>query len=383
MSKQAKHIVIDGRIRRSSTGRPIDRLVEYLQDIDDVHRYTILVQPDDSWKMHAKNFHTVPCDFAQFSLNPLEQLRFTRQLRQLRPDLMHFTMTQQPLPYFGRIVTMTHDLTMLRFIRRGNTPVVIYKLKLGLYRFLMWQSHRKSKRIIVPTKTVAKELARYQPFTKSKTQVIYEACELPTTGPSTKPKEVDGDFIMYVGTAFPHKNLPKLIEAFDILHSERPNLKLVLVGKTEKHYLELQEWVATHPSRKNIIFTGFVPDSSLKWLYTHCNAYVFASLSEGWGLPPLEAMGYGAPVVSSKASVMPEVLGDAAYYFDATKPKDIANKVGDVLSDSKLREKLIGLGHEQVKKYSWHKMAEETLLVYKEVLGEETEGDQADPLNIG
>src|SRR5882672_12265482 len=105
------HIVIDARIRRSSTGRPIDRLVEQLQDLDHANRYTILVQPDDDWHMRAGNFQTVPCPFAQFSFNPLDQIKFAWQLYRLRPDLVHFTMTQQPLLYFGNIVTMTHDLT--------------------------------------------------------------------------------------------------------------------------------------------------------------------------------------------------------------------------------------------------------------------------------
>src|SRR5688572_15168850 len=103
---ERKHIVIDARIRRASTGRPLDRLVEHLQDIDAYHRYTILVQPDDPWKMRSPNFHTLPCPFPQFSFNPLHELRFAWQLYRIKPDLVHFGMTQQPLLYFGNIVTM-------------------------------------------------------------------------------------------------------------------------------------------------------------------------------------------------------------------------------------------------------------------------------------
>ncbi len=362
------HIVIDARIRRSSTGRPIDRLVEYLQDLDHFNRYTILVQPHDDWKMHADNFTTVPCPYAQFSLNPADQIKFARQIYALKPDLVHFTMTQQPLLYFGNIVTMTHDLIMLSFVRRGTTPLPIYKVKMGLYRFLMWSAHRKSKKIIVPTKTVAKELAQYQPFTKHKTLAIYEASELPTTAKSEPIKGVDGDFILYVGTAFPHKNLPTLIEAFDLLRTTRPDLKLVLIGKNEKNREELKAWAKEHPSYKNIIFTGFVSDAELRWAYEHAKAYVFASLSEGFGLPPLEAMEYGLPVASSNASVMPEVLDEAAHYFDPKSPDDIAKKVIEVLDDKKLREKLTAAGYKQVKKYSWKKWAEENLAVYKQLL---------------
>jgi glycosyltransferase involved in cell wall biosynthesis len=365
----ARHIVIDARIRRSSTGRYLDRLVEHLQDIDDYHRYTILVEPDDTWKMRAKNFRTLPCPFPQFSFNPLHDLRFSRMLYGLKPDLVHFGMTQQPLLYFGNIVTTTHDLTMFYFVRRGETAAATHWLKMRLYRFLMWWSHRKSKKIIVPTNTVAKEVAEFQPFTKKKLVVTYEAVGVPAKIAPKQPPWIKNDpFILYLGTAFPHKNLPTLVEAFDILHKADPSLKLIFVGKTEKHYEELEQQTASHPSAKSIRFTGFLPDEEAKWLYNHCRVFVQPSLSEGWGLPVLEAMANGAPVVSSDASVMPEVAGDAALYCDARNPKDIAEKVTKVLHSEKLRKELIEAGAKQVKKYSWHKMAEETLIVYKELL---------------
>ena len=370
MTSDAKHIVIDARIRRSSTGRYVDRLIEHLQNIDHVHRYTILVQPDDPWRPHVKNFSAIPCPYPQFSFNPLHQFGFTRQLRRLRPDLVHFTMTQQPIPYLGTIVTTTHDLTMFNFVRRGTTPLPVHWAKMTGYRFLFWWSHKKSKHIIVPTRTVAKELADYEPFTKKKIVVTYEASEPPLKGKAEQPKNVSGDFLLYVGTAFPHKNLPKLIEAFDILHAKRPQLKLVLAGKRDIHSTELESWARSHPSFSNIIFAGFVSDAELKWLYEHCAAYVFTSLSEGFGLPPLEAMAHGAPVVSSNASCMPEVYEQAAQYFNPHKPADIAQQISLVLDDKKLRTQLIKSGYDQIKKFSWRKMAEETLTIYKACLQE-------------
>lgn len=362
------HIVIDARIRRASTGRPIHWLVESLQDIDHVNRYTILVEPDDDWQMHSPAFTTLPCPYPQFSLNPLHQFGFAWQLYTLKPDLVHFTMTQQPLLYFGRIVTMTHDTTMYHFVRRGRTPLPVYKLKMGLYRFLVWWSHRKSNRIIVPARTVAEEFMQLQPFTKKKLVVTYEAVGVPPKVKSIPLQGLSGDFILYVGTAFPHKNLQKLVEAFDILHAKQPHLQLVFAGKKESHYEELERFIAGRPSAANITIAGFVPDGTLRWLMEHCGAYVFPSLSEGFGLPPLDAMTYGAPVVSSKASVMPEIYGDAAHYCDPYSAEDIAAKVHDVLNDPKLRTRLIEAGAEQVKKYSWIKMAKETLDVYQDVL---------------
>jgi glycosyltransferase involved in cell wall biosynthesis len=367
---QRKHIVIDARNRRSSTGRYTDRLIEHLQDIDTFHRYTILVQPDDGWKLRAKNFHAVPCPYPQFSVNPMHQLGFAWQLYRLKPDLVHFTMTQQPLLYFGNIVTTTHDLTMFHFVRRGSTPLPLFKVKMGLYAFLFRWSHIKSKRIIVPTKYVAKDLAAYQPSTQKKIVVTYEAGALPSVDKPVPPAAIKANdqFIMYLGTAFPHKNLPRLVEAFDILYRKHPQLKLVFVGKKEINYEELETLVAKHPAAKNIIITGFLPDAEVKWLLQHTRAYVFPSLSEGFGLPGLEAMANGAPVVSSDATCLPELYEEAAYYFNAKNPEDIAAKVNDVLTDSKLRAKLIRNGKVQLAKFSWSRMADQTMMVYKELI---------------
>lgn len=370
-----KHIVIDARIRRTSTGRYADRLVEHLQNVDTYHRYTVLVQPDDPWKPHNRNFKAVPCPFPQFSFNPWHDIRFAAQLYRLKADLVHFTMTQQPLLYFGKITTFSHDTTMYRFVRRGTTPLPVYKFKMACYRLLVWWSHRKSAKVLVPTQTVASEFSVLQPFVQPKLVVTYEASEPPLPVKAERPVSVDASeqFILYVGTAFPHKNLQGLITIFNQMHKRNPQLKLVLVGKHEKHYFELMEWAADQPSYPNIIFTGFVSDAELKWLYQHCQAYVFASLSEGFGLPPLEAMAHGAPVLSSNLSCMPEVYGDAAYYFDPRKPNEGAQAVQKVLDDAALRKALVAKGYEQLKRYSWQHMANETLTVFKEALNETIE----------
>lgn len=370
--KYRPHIVIDARIRRSSTGRYVDRLLEHLQDIDDFHRYSILVQTDDPWKPRAKNFHTVPCPYDQFSLNPLQQIGFAHQLYRLHPDLVHFGMTQQPLFYFGKIVTTTHDLTMLKFVRRGTTPALFYWLKIAAYKLMLIWSHFKSSKIIVPTHFVAEDVAKYQPSTRKKLVVTYEASEPPLKIAGRQPKQLKkaDQFLLYVGTAFPHKNLANLVRAFEIIHEQKRTLKLVLVGKKEIHYEELEHKIAISPALNNIILTGFVSDAELKWLYEHCRAYVFPSLSEGFGLPGLEAMAHGAPVISSTASCLPEVYGDAAEYFDPNSVRDIATRITKVLDDKKLCTALIQRGTKQLRKYSWHKMAEGTLAVYKEVLEE-------------
>lgn len=360
------HIVIDNRIRRSSTGRYSDRLVEHLQSVDTTNQYTILLQPDDPWKPVAKNFTTLPCSFGQFSFNPLDQIGFARLLYSLKADLVHFPMNQQPLFYLKPVITTTMDLTMLRFTRPGKTPYPVFLLKMAGYRFLFWYSNKKSKAIITISNFVKKDLAQHYPFTKGKTTTTYCASE-PPIKKVTKPKVQPKNFITYVGTPFPHKNLENLIKAYGILHKDQSELELVLIGKKEHYYTELEKQYGNTPG---LHFTGFVSDEELRWYYENARGYIFPSLSEGFGLPGLEAMVHSCPVVSSNATCLPEIYGDAAHYFNPTDINDMASKINDVLSNKKLRDSLIKKGHAQVKKYSWQKMAEQTLAVYKKALGQ-------------
>ena len=362
------HIVIDARIRRASTGRYTDRLLEHLQIIDTENTYTVLVQPDDEWQPAARNFTSVGCKYKQFSFNPLDQIGFSWQIHNLNPDLVHFTMTQQPLFYFGNIVTTTHDLTMLRFVRAGKLPAWLHTIRMAAYRMLFLVAHKKSERIIVPTNFVKDALAKYQPFTKDKITVTYESSEPPLEAAAKQPSGIEKPFIMHVGSPFPHKNIDRLIKAFEIVNSSQHELNLVLVGKKEFYFKELEAASATSPAIKSIHFTGFVSDQELKWLYQNAECYVLPSLSEGFGLPGLEAMAHGCPVVSSNATCLPEVYKDAALYFDPLDAKDMANKIQAVIGDRELSGELIAKGKGLLPAYSWRKMAEETLVVYNEVL---------------
>ena len=180
-----KHIVIDGRIRRASTGRYVDRLLEHLQQIDHQNHYTVLLEPGDDWEPSSKRFTTVVCKYPQFSFNPIQQVAFARQLYKLKPDLVHFTMTgQQPLFYFGPQITFTHDLTMLKYARRGRLPKWVHRLRMRGYRLLLWSAHKKAKRVLVPTEYVRDAVHKYHLFTGRKLTVTLEASEPPS---QTKP----------------------------------------------------------------------------------------------------------------------------------------------------------------------------------------------------
>jgi glycosyltransferase involved in cell wall biosynthesis len=369
MSHTQKHIVIDARNRRSSTGRYTDRLIEHLQTVGSDHRFTIILQSDDPWRPRRDDFDTAYCDFPQFSFNPMNDFKFAYFLRQLQPDLVHFTMTQQPLTYRGRTVTTTHDLTMLRFIRAGKTPLPIFWLKKIGYRLIFYVAHKKTNSVIVPTKFVAEDLNNLFVFTKDKTHVTYESSEPPVGEPAVRPEaDVKKPFIFHVGSPFPHKNIQHLILAFEILLKKNPKLTLVLAGKKEFYFKELEAWASKRKSYSSIRFTGFIVDEELKWLYEHAEAYVLPSLSEGFGLPGLEAMSHGCPLVSSNATCMPEVYGQAAQYFDPHDVDATAKAIEKVLSDAKLRKQLIAAGYQQIQKYSWRKMAQQTGAIYEDTL---------------
>lgn len=367
---QKKHIVIDCRIRRSTTGRYIDRLVEHLQTLPAELHYSILVQPDDPWQPTDSRFKRVDCPFPQFSLNPISELNFTLQLYRLKADLVHFPLNQQPLLYFRPVVTTTMDFTLFNFPRPGKTLLPVFKFKMLAYRFLFWYSNKKSAAIITLTNHVRDELARHYPFTKSKTTTTYCASEPPLAGEAQQPDSVstDSPFLLFVGTALPHKNLEFLVDAMPKLRESHPDLQLVLVGKKEQYYEALDTYIADQGARDYVTTTGWIPDEQLKWLYRHCQAYVFPSLSEGFGLPALEAMVHDAPVVSSNATCLPEVCGDAAEYFGPTDQAAFVAAVRHVLEDAKYRKVLITAGRKRAKAFSWQRMAEQTLAIYKNVL---------------
>ncbi len=370
-NKLKKHIVIDARIRRASTGRPVARLLEHLQEIDSEHRYTVLLEKSDDWQPGNKLFKVVYTRFPIFSFNILNQALYALQLRKLHPDLVYFTLTpQQPLFYFGKQATLTHDLVMLKFARPGRLPRWLHALRMKGYRLLLWSAHKKARHIVVPTQFVADDINKYHLFTNRKTTVMLEASEPPLPGKAKRPLEAPEEFIMYTGSAFPHKNLERLITAFALLKEQHPKLRLVLVGKQEYHAKKLKKWAKKQMYADDILFTGFIEDSELKWYLENAQAYIFPSLSEGFGLTGLEAMVHGCPVVSSNATCLPEVHGDAAIYFDPLDIQEMAQKIDEVISNEALRKKLILKGYENAKRFSWRRFAQQHANMFKELLDE-------------
>lgn len=361
-----KRIVIDARTLRTSTGRYVERLLYYLQEIDHEHEYMVLLKPQDvaGWNPRRSNFNKLVCPHKEFGFD--EQMGFKKQLNGLNADLVHFAMAQQPIWYHGNVVTTIHDLTTMRFSNPAKNSA-IFTFKQQVYKYVVWRAAHKSAALITPSQFVAEDVVRYTGVKPDKITVTYEAADDISESPSTVSKLAGKRFLMYIGRPMTHKNLERLIEAFQILRARHPDLVLVLAGRKDANYERIED-EAYVQGIKNLYFTGFVSDKRLRWLYEHCEAYVFPSLSEGFGLPGLEAMRHGAPVVSSNATCLPEIYGDAAHYFDPEDVPAMADAINEVLTDKGLRKNLIKRGYAQTDKYSWRRMAEQTLAIYKQVL---------------
>jgi len=361
-----KKIVIDARESGTSTGRYIDKLVENLNKLKTGLEIIILTKPHrvEFFKEFADKFQIIDSSYKEFSFG--EQLGFKNQLKKLSPDLVHFGMVQQPILYKGNVVTTMHDLITTEFKNPAKNPI-IFAFKQMVYRWVNRVAALKSNAIITPTNYVKDDVAKFARINSRKIVVTYEAADKINDSPEPYEELENTNYIMYVGRPQSHKNLYRLVSAFSELKQTNSDLKLVLVGKKDVLYDKLESWVADQ-AIEDVIFAGFVSEGQLRWLYENCKAYVFPSLSEGFGLPGLEAMCHGAPVVSSKATCLPEVYGKAAVYFDPNDIGDMVKQINSVLKSSVLREELIKLGHSQVRKYSWKLMAEQTLDVYKSVL---------------
>lgn len=301
-----------------------------------------------------------------------EQLLLPRLIAKQGVDLMHFTHFNVPLSYRGRYVVTVHDLIISNYpdSRATTRSIFIYKLKLWLYQLVLQHALKVAERIITVSNYSRQDIIKFFPTVKDKIVVTYEGVDPIAAGAMNETVlaqyKITKPYLLYVGAAYPHKNLDRLVAAFKIVNHNNPNVSLVLAGRHDFFYQRLIEQIKEQ-GIENIILPGFVPDQDLVALYQNATAYVFPSLLEGFGLPPLEAQAYGTLVVSSDRSSLPEVLGAGAIYFDPTDIEAIAQtliKVADQNNNFD-RQAVIERGTANVLRFSWQKMAGETHDVYR------------------
>ncbi len=360
-----KRIIIDARESGTTTGRYLDKLIEYLHKLPIEHEIILLAKQHrvGFYKDLVPRYKVVVTPYKEFTFG--EQLGFKRQIKSLKGDLVFFPMVQQPVWYKGRVVTTMQDLTTIRFRNPAKNWLVI-TVKREVYKWVNKRVAKKSIHLITPTEFVRQDVANYCKVNPRKITVTYESADKITV-PAEPIKQLAGkDFLLAVGRPAANKNLPRLVDAFVILKKTNPKLQLVFAGKFNSEYEKLQKYAQSKSA--DIIFTDFVSEGQLRWLYENARVYVFPSLSEGFGLPGLEAMQYGLPVASSNATCLPEVYKNAAHYFNPFSPPHMATKIQQILDNKQLANKLAANGRTLLKTYSWQRMAKQTLAVFEAAL---------------
>jgi glycosyltransferase involved in cell wall biosynthesis len=361
-----KRIVIDARESGTSTGRYVDKLCEYLEALHPSYEIILLAKSHRVSYLEklCPSFKIIETKYKEFSFG--EQIGFAWQIYRLHADLVHFPLVQHPILYFKKSVIGILDLTTLRFKNPSKQPLVFW-IKQKIYWLVCWLATKKAAHIITISDFVKGDILKHFKINADKITVTHNAADQITDTASPLASLIGKKFIMYVGRPQPHKNLERLIDAYSLLLDNHPDLYLVLAGKKDV-LMEALEQYAHSKGLSNVLVTGFVTDGELRWLYQNTVCYVFPSLSEGFGLPGLEAMMHGAAVASSNATSLPEINGDAADYFDPFDTEAMASVINDVISNKTHADLLRKKGLVQVKKFGWKHMAKQTISVYDDIL---------------
>lgn len=364
---------IDARNDRAGIGRYTFSLIRELATIDRENEYVLFLSRDrlGTHESPGPNFRAVEAEIPWFTVR--EQLLLPRLVAREHLDLMHYPHLTVPLGSRTPFVVTVHDLNYLdkEAIFAGGAG----RIRRAGYRVELAKA-RRARRLIAVSEHTRDRVVRVLRVDPAQVAVTYEAADPPgAIEPDTAVLERHGlasPFFLYVGAAYPYKNLTRLIEAFARLDGDR---KLVLAGDQEDFGSALQERAAACGADERVVFPGRVSDAELAALYDAALAYVFVSYSEGFGLPGLEAMQFGVPVVAASAGSLPEIYGDAARYCDPYDVESIADALGDIASDDARRARLVERGHRRAGRFSWARTAEQTLDVYREAVAAGRAGD--------
>ncbi|MCX6705382.1 MAG: glycosyltransferase family 1 protein [Candidatus Woesebacteria bacterium] len=363
-------ILIDGRLyglENAGLGRYVMNLVGELCKLDRKNEYILLLRKKYFDNLNLPdNWKKVLADFRHYGLD--EQIKFPGLINRENPDIVHFPHFNAPFLYRGKYVVTIHDMLMHQIVGVESTtlPIPLYFIKRLGYRFIFDNSVRHSEKIIVPSITIKEELAGFYKISDNKISVTYE-------GVDTKISYGDEDvletpYFVYAGNAYPHKNLRRLIEAIALLNKNNvQKVKLMIASSRGIFTQRLERIIQDQNAGEYVRLLGFIPDNKLFTLYKNSAGFVFPSLSEGFGLPGLEAMASGTLVLASDIPVFREIYKDNAIYFNPLDISSIEKVMGNVLEmNICLRSEKIEKAKNFVKRYSWAKMAEETLKIYED-----------------
>ncbi len=363
-------------------GRYTQKLIENLEKISAQggpnsgwdNQYYIFLRKENwnEYQPQRVNFLKVLADVPWYGFR--EQFQLPKLLEKFDLDLVHFPHFNVPLFYKGKFVVTIHDLILFHYPtkRASSLSPFLYFFKKIAHRLVIRNAVKKSEKIFAVSQYTKDDIKKYFGASQGKIEVTYEAIDpvrkiaSDSVGKILKKYGIIKPYILYVGNAYPHKNLERLVLVFREIAKKHPHLHLVFVGKEDYFYKRLKKYVSQNFA-KNVIFADYIPDEHLTPVYQEALLYVFPSLYEGFGLPPLEAMAENIPVASSSGSCLPEILGNAAIYFDPKAMSEMAETIKRAITDKELRQNLVQKGKEQIKKYSWEKMTRKTLEIYSNI----------------
>lgn len=343
--------------QKTGFGFYVSNLTKALKKVDKKNKYVFL-------KPETEKDFSAPQRF-WWDQNVLPKLA-----TEAKVDLLHQPAFSAPIRFSGKIVITVHDVIAVLF----GQDIPFYSRQY----FARWMpfTYRFADKIICVSEHTKKDLIQQIKINEEKMVVIPEAA-----GDQFKPvadkKKIDkildkyyisGRFILHMGTLNPRKNLEFLIKVFNRVHKLMPDVKLVIAGKKGWHYENLFDTVRHLGLEKFVIFTGYIDDDEAPYLYSAADVYTFPSIYEGFGLPPLEAMSCGTPVVASNTSSIPEVVGDAGILLNPTDVESWVKALLRLLRDDNERKEMSAKSLARAKQFSWTKTARKTVEVYEEIL---------------
>ncbi|HEV3060775.1 MAG TPA: glycosyltransferase family 1 protein [Vicinamibacterales bacterium] len=365
-------IGIDARkLHDFGIGTYIRNLLRQLARLDRDTDFVLLCRPDDRDGLASlgENFRPVAETAGNYSI--AEQVRVPLALRREAVSLFHAPHYVLPPLVRCRSVVTIHDCIHLMF-----PQYLPSRAALAYARTSIALAARRATRVMTVSESSKRDILRFVNTSPDKIDVIYNAYDERF---AVEPLEEDvvrvrerfqlhDEFVLYAGNVKPHKNVERLIQAFDLVRRRGlDHLKLVIMGDDVSRYPALRRAVHRHQLHKYVRFLGYLPEETLAVMYRLAGVFVFPSLYEGFGLPPLEAMASGTPVVTSNLSSLPEVAGDAAVLVDPYDPSAIADGIYSVLTDEQVRRELRRKGIERARQFSWGASVRRVREIYTEV----------------
>ena len=367
------------RMNEFGVGTYTRNIIRALAQLDRQNKYFLLGPP-----AKVSEIGKLPDNFKAVSILPSDTLRgemqYSTVVKRLNCDLTHIPHLfwfprHLPCPY----VVTAHDLLDHLYRARNGSSI-----KRFLHFKFTQRILKRAARIFAVSRFTKSEIEKLFGIDSRKIEVVYNAIDQRfLTGHATDSDrqflaeryQVTYPFVLYAGRISPQKNLVRIIEAFSALKADLvkqelyPDLKLIIIGDELSKNPDLRRTVVRGGVQNDVRFMGFVPIEVLKSFYDLAKVFVFPSLYEGFGLPPLEAMAHGTPVLTSNTSSIPEVVGNAAVMVNPENVFEIMRALERVLIDHSLREKMRQRGYEQVKKFSWNNSAAAIIAAYEEVAG--------------